>query len=157
MVIDSNSNYGRGAFNMTKKSIPILLAVIIMIVMSLGNYPTAYAAEVDNEISPQMSYISTILPTLSLSRSTASLNCEVRGIQGITTKITVTGTLQRYVSGGWVDVSSSSQTSNYYRMIYTRSTSVISGYSYRAKYMVKAYAGSAYETRTVYSKTITLS
>jgi hypothetical protein len=42
-------------------------------------------------------------------------------------------------------------------MTYSRNTSVASGYSYRTKYTVKAYAGTAYETRTVYSKIVTLS
>ena len=114
----------------------------------------AHATQSDNDILPQMSYISTILPMLSHSGSTASLNCEARGIEGTTTKITVTGTLQRYVSGQWVNVSSGSQTRNYYRIIYTRNAWIQRGYLYRARYTVLAYAGSTSEMRTVYSKII---
>lgn len=143
---------------MNNKPILLLLTVMLVVGIICGSYSTTFAADEQFEdISPQMSYISTISPYLSISGTTASLNCEVRGISGTTTKITVTGTLQRYVSGSWVDISSTSQTENYYRMTYSRNTSATKGFSYRAKYSVKAYAGSAYEMRTVYSKTITQS
>lgn len=143
-----------------KKNKPIYLLLSVMLALGIicGNFSTAFATDdMESGISPKMSYISTISPYLSISGTMASLSCEVRGISGTTTKITVTGTLQRYVSGSWVNVSSTAQTEEYYRMTYSRNTSVASGYSYRAKYTVKAYAGSAYEIRTVYSKTVTLS
>jgi len=136
----------------------VLLTIMLIAGITCGSFSTALAAdEIDDDISPQMTYISTISPYLSISGTAASLNCEVRGISGTTTKITITGTLQRYVSNRWVNVSSTSQTENYYRMTYSRNTSVTSGYSYRAKYTVKAYAGSTYETRTVYSKIVSIS
>lgn len=134
----------------------VLLTAVLVVGIICGGYSIAFAAdETAEDISPQMTYISIISPYLTISGTTASLNCEVRGISGTTTKITVTGTLQRYVSGKWVDISSSNQTIDYYRMIYRRNTTATSGYTYRAKYTIKAYAGNSYEIRTVYSKTAT--
>jgi hypothetical protein len=82
----------REVLNMRNRPIlSVLLTFMLVVGITCGSFSTAFAAdETAEDISPQMTYISTISPYLSISGSTASLNCEVRGISGTTTKITVT-------------------------------------------------------------------
>lgn len=156
MVIVGEHNDRKGLFIMKKRLLSFLLIAATLLTMAMGTISTVYADEPEINISPMMLYISTISPDLSFSGSTASLKCIVKGIAGTTTKIMVTGTLQRYVSGEWRDISASTQKKEYYRMTYSRTTPSLTGYSYRAMYVVKAYSGSSYEMRTVYSKVVGL-
>lgn len=106
-------------------------------------------------ISPQMLYILNVTPFLSISSGTALLDCDVQGVYGKTTRITVTGKLQRYSAGAWINVSSSSQTVDSYQMMFSRAVGVSKGLTYRAVYTVKAYSGNQYEIQTFYSNTVT--
>lgn len=135
--------------------ITMLLIIGLVFTTICGNFTALTTADQTVDLSsPRMAYITDIRPDLTLASSIATLQCDVIGIPVTTTKITVTGTLQRYVSGVWINVSSTSQTANSYRMKYSRTAAISSGYSYRAMYEVKAYSGTNFETVRVYSNTV---
>lgn len=121
------------------KRMVTLLVAFTMLFAVVGS-TTAFAVDRESPNAPKLSYISAITPSLSFSGTTATMTCIVDGIIGTTTKITVTGTLQRSVSGSWIDGTPVSQTANSYRMTFSKTATGTRGYSYRVKYVVTAYA-----------------
>ena len=142
----------------------ILLTIGLTLIIPFNGFPEVNAEThktmgASNSISTltRALYISHVYQSLSISGTTATLKCDVIGIPGVTTKIKVTGILQRLESGVWKDYKSTgTQTQDGSRMTYLKTASVVKGYSYRAKFTVTAYAGTAFETFTVFSSAINI-
>ncbi|WP_410068679.1 hypothetical protein [Ruminococcus sp.] len=91
---------------------------------------------------------------MSISNKTATCKSTVRGISGTTTKIVITQTLQKKNGSSWNKYSSWTKTFNSWYAIYSNSKESLSSGTYRVKTVAKVYNGSAYETITIYSKTV---
>ena len=108
--------------------------------------------DIDNNcISPYMDYISHANSNIYISNGKATISCSVYGYQGITTRVKIDAKLQQYKNGKWVSIDTFSKESNSYRVSINETSSITKGYKYRVQATIKAYSGSAVETRTVTS------
>ena len=108
--------------------------------------------DIDNNcISPYMDYISHANSNIYISNGKATISCSVYGYQGITTRVKIDAKLQQYKNGKWVSIDTFSKESSSYRVSINEISSITKGYKYRVQATVKAYSGSAVETRTVTS------
>lgn len=94
-----------------------------------------------------------ISSSLTKSGSNAVISSSVRGQNGVT-KTSVTSTLQRKVSGKWVNVTSWTNTQSKILSSLNKTTPITKGYSYRVMTKGTAYRGSVAESSTVYSNII---
>lgn len=102
----------------------------------------------------RMTYISNASSSINISSNgMATATASVTGYQGATTSVSLVTDLQQYKNGSWVTIKSFNSSSASYRTSLSGTYSVAKGYSYRVQTTVKAYAGSAVETRTVTSTT----
>ena len=101
--------------------------------------------------SPYMDYISRANSNIYISDGKATISCSVYGYQGITTHVKIDAKLQQYKNGKWVSIDTFSNESSSYRVSINETSSITKGYKYRVQAIVKAYSGSAFETRTVTS------
>lgn len=109
--------------------------------------PTVYS-----EISPYMDYIAQASGSLYIdSNGVATVKSSVYGYQGTTTRVEISANLQQYKSGRWITLKNFTTESNSHRTSLSDTHSVSKGYSYRVQATIKAYSGSAVETRTVTS------
>lgn len=109
--------------------------------------------EINFEISTYMNYISKASCFLYInSNGQATAKCSIDGYQGITTKVSITANLQQYKGGRWVDIKTSTQSSDSHRRSLSRTVSITKGYTYRVSAQVKACKGSSVETRNLISK-----
>ena len=108
--------------------------------------------DTDNSyVSPYMDYISHANSNIYISNGKATISCSVYGYQGITTRVKIDAKLQQYKNGKWVSIDTFSKESNSYRVSINETSSITKGYKYRVQATIKAYSGSAVETRTVTS------
>lgn len=115
---------------------------------------TAPSAE-QYSISPYMNYIAQANGTLYInSNSVATVDCDVYGYQGTTTRVEINANLQQYKSGRWVTIKTFTAASNSHRTSLSETHSISKGYSYRVQATIKAYSGSSVETRTVTSSEV---
>ena len=126
-----------------KKVISTIISVVIVLCLSL----TAFAepelqTPSDDDISVCYLYTDKISGTLSISNKAA------------TCKIVITQTLQKKNGSSWNKYSSWTKTFNSWYAIYSNSKESLSSGTYRVKTVAKVYNGSAYETITIYSKTV---
>jgi len=141
-----------------KKTLSILLAIILAVTLSVSVYalPTESAAE--NEESPptRFSYINVTATVLTFSGGKAVCGGSISGYNGTTTKVEIELTLQRRtLLLFWSDEVTGRQTFNTWRGNYELAPrpSVSSGTTYRVKAVYTAWAGSNKETHTTYSGT----
>ncbi|MEG0899998.1 MAG: hypothetical protein RSF40_09860 [Oscillospiraceae bacterium] len=113
---------------------------------------TMPSSAVQYSISPYMDYIAQANGTLYInSNGTATVDCDVYGYQGTTTRVEISANLQQYKNGRWVTIKTFTASSNSHRTSLSETHSVSKGYSYRVQATIKAYSGSSVETRTVTS------
>lgn len=87
-----------------KKFCKVAILCICIIVISVVCSTTSYAKEVDTQVGTWTVYISTCSTDIGISSSgMATVTGQVRGKTGVTSAY-VKVTLQKYVSGDWVDV-----------------------------------------------------
>ncbi len=142
-----------------------MIAIIFSMAMLISNMPvcTSYAAEKideqqDDGVSPCYSYTGYVTTTLFFVDGSAMCDTYVEGFYNLTTKITITQTLQRKSGSSWVDVWSWTNTENYWYYSYTNyNYPLIDGATYRVKSYIKTYSGSSYETIYSYSSEKTYS
>lgn len=122
------------------------LAVICMLFFGMAIPVSVHAAGTNVQIDPRMSSISTYSTELSISSDgVASISGFVRGKTGVTSTY-VKVTLQKKVSGVWIDVESWEDSSN------TRSASIAETYQIsRGTYRVSMTCSADGETKTVTS------
>lgn len=130
---------------MFKKMLSFVLTAVLTIVL-LGSVVSAA------EISPYYSYTSRCSSTLIISGTTATCNSAATGYDGETTKIVVEQTLEKKtLIFFWSTVDSWNTTVIGSIADITKTKSGLSDGTYRLKTVFTVYAGSNYETITVYS------
>ena len=105
---------------------------------------------------PYTDYISSADVDLQIYKNgTAIVSGEARGYQGTTTRVEIKANLQQYKGGQWVTIKTFNAESDSHRVSLSETYSVSKGYTYRVKALVKAYAGSSSETKSVTSNEVT--
>lgn len=88
----------------TKKLCKAVVLCMCLLVSGMVNPIISYAQGMETQVEPRMTYISTYSTDLSISNTgLATITGQVRGKTGVTSTY-VKVTLQKYVSGNWVDV-----------------------------------------------------
>ncbi|MBR5321507.1 MAG: hypothetical protein IKU41_06670 [Clostridia bacterium] len=102
------------------------------------------------EVAPCMMYIADANSSLSVSGTTATVNCWVEGNIGAT-KAKVVAELQMKSGSTWVTVGTWTDIQNSDEASVKASKAVTKGNTYRVKATVTVWEGSQSETQTVYS------
>ena len=133
-----------------------ILGVIMIVCILVSSCFNTYAAEADNNgAAPASIDVNTVTSISISSTGTATATCTVTGTTGVTTKISITMTLQKKAGSGKfyaVDTWSGTKSSYYYRL---KKTSEVSKGTYRVMAKVTCYEGSNSETIYKYSGTKT--
>jgi len=149
----SNIETVRGCFVMSrnvKKIICLLMSLLLLFPLNI----LASAATVpgENEIQPRLDYTNVAYVSLAISSSgTATCSADAEGYDGITTKVHIKMTLQKYTILWWSKVETWEGTFNDTFGILTRTAQVGSG-TYRVKAEFTVYSGSNSEEITSYSQ-----
>ena len=98
-----------------------------------------------------MLYIQKATSSLSVSGTTATIDCSVMGSLGEATKAKVVAELQMKNGSSWTTVETWTDTQNSYRASVYETHSVTKKETYRVKATVTVWEGSLSETQTVYS------
>ena len=106
-------------------------------------------------VQPMYQYTASTNTLLSISGSTATCKATLTGYSNTTTKVKIEMTLQKKSLLVWSDVTSWSLLVSNYKSTLTKTKSIASG-TYRVKAVYTAYSGSASETFTKYSATVSL-
>ena len=139
-----------------KKKILSLLTVFAMI---LAFSMTAYAESAQDEtvIPDRYNYTNMIYSELSISNNTATCTSRVTGNSSLVTKIEITQSLEELLpSGWWYRHQSWSKTFYDWYAIYTTTGTIPYSGTYHVRTVAKVYAGSNYETISVYSNNVTV-
>lgn len=139
-----------------KKKILSLLTVFAMI---LAFSMTAYAESAQDEtvIPDRYNYTNTIYSILSISNNTATCTSRVTGNSSLVTKIEITQSLEELLpSGWWYRHQSWSKTFYNWYAIYTTTGTIPYSGTYHVRTVAKVYAGSNYETISIYSNNVTV-
>lgn len=138
------------------------LCIIICALLLMSCSVCVFADEVEPRampvapgISPMMEYIARSSAKISADENgLATINCQVYGYMGTTTRVEIVAELQRYVSGRWVTIGTFTAESNSHRVTLSETYSLTAGYNYRVQATVTAYSGSAVESDVVTSGTV---
>jgi len=140
---------------MWEKAIGLMLGIVLV----FSVMATVNAQGIGDSINPDDPIVGTYAlytkstrTDLSISSGQASALAIFNGYNGITTKVTITMTLQKqgFLGLWWTDEASWTETFNNYNATMDRKATV-SGGTYRVKAVYTAYGGSASETFTEYS------
>lgn len=142
-----------------------IVGLITAITMIIGTGVTSFAEDLTateavtnrqtegnfSEIIPFAVNNSTQFVTLSISTNNiAYTKCTIVGIVGVT-KTSITATLQKKSGNTWTTVKTWSVTKNAKNATLEKTQKVADKGTYRMKVVFKAYKGSKWETKTVYS------
>ncbi len=108
-------------------------------------------AQTENAISPYMLYIRQTTSVLSISGTTATVDCSTLGVVGEATKAKIIAELQVKNGGSWTTVETWTDTQNSYRASVYETYSVTKGKTYRVKATATVWEGSQSEIQTVFS------
>lgn len=108
-------------------------------------------AQTENAISPYMLYIRQTTSVLSISGTTATVDCSTLGVVGEATKAKIIAELQVKNGSSWMQVETWTITENNYKAKVDETYSVSKGKTYRVKATVTIWEGSRSETQTVFS------
>lgn len=106
----------------------------------------------ESSISPYMLYIDRASCDLSISGSTATIECSVNGNPNSATKAKIIAELQVKNGSSWIPVKIWTVTENYYEATVDESYSINASSTYRLKATVTVWEGSQSETQTLYSE-----
>lgn len=101
--------------------------------------------------APYMLYIVDANCTLSISGTTATVNCWVKGDSIDATKAKVVAELQEKNGSSWTTIATWTDTQDSYRASVNKTKTITAGNTYRVKATVTVWEGTASETRTIYS------
>lgn len=141
-----------------RKGLCIIICALLL--MSCNVY--VFADEVETcampvapGISPMMEYIARSSAKISADENgLATINCQVYGYMGTTTRVEIVAELQWYVGGRWVTIRTFTAQSNSHRVTLSETYSLTTGYSYRVQATVTAYSGADIESDVVKSGTV---
>lgn len=108
-------------------------------------------AQTENAISPYMLYIRQTTSVLSISGTTATVDCSTLGVVGEATKAKIIAELQVKNGSSWTTVETWTDTQNSYRASVYEAYSVTKGKTYRVKATATVWEGSQSEIQTVFS------
>ena len=108
-------------------------------------------AQTENAISPYMLYIRQTTSVLSISGTTATVDCSTLGVVGEATKAKIIAELQVKNGSSWTTVETWTDTQNSYRASVYETCSVTKGKTYRVKATATVWEGSQSEIQTVFS------
>lgn len=108
-------------------------------------------AQTENAISPYMLYIRQTTSVLSISGTTATVDCSTLGVVGEATKAKIVAELQVKNGSSWTTVETWTDTQNSYRASVYETYSVTKGKTYRVKVTATVWEGSQSEIQTVFS------
>ena len=140
---------------MKRRMFSLLTALVMLFAFSV----TAYAESTPNDtITPdRYNYTNTICSELSISNNTATCKSKVTGNPSLVTKIEITQSLEELLpSGWWYRHQSWSKTFYNWYAIYTTTGTIPYSGTYHVRTVAKVYAGSNYETISVYSNNVTV-
>lgn len=141
---------------MTKKIFSIILSLILVATCLSAQASAAVVDTGNSEIAPAYSYTISASSTLSINSSkTATCKSVVAGMSGIATKIVFTQRLQKKVNGTWTNVKTWTGTYERVSASFTNTKTSLASGTYRVRTIAKVYSGSAYETVTTNSTTVT--
>lgn len=107
-------------------------------------------------IAPRMDYIAQAKGSLYIdSNGVATVKCSVYGYDNLATRVEISANLQQYKSGRWDTLKNFTAESDSHSTSLSETYSISKGYSYRVQATIKAYSGSASESRTVTSSEAT--
>ena len=138
------------------------LCIIICALLLMSCSVCVFADEVEPRampvapgISPMMEYIARSSAKISADENgLATINCQVYGYMGTTTRVEIVAELQRYVGGRWVTIRTFTAESNSHRVTLSETYSLTAGYSYRVQATVTAHSGADVESDVVTSGTV---
>ena len=108
-------------------------------------------AQTENAISPYMLYIRQTTSVLSISGTTATVDCSTLGVVGEATKAKIVAELQVKNGSSWTTVETWADTQNGYRAGVYENYSATKEKTYRVKATATAWEGSQSEIQTVFS------
>ena len=108
-------------------------------------------AQTENAISPYKLYIRQTTSVLSISGTTATVDCSTLGVVGEATKAKIIAELQVKNGSSWTTVETWTDTQNSYRASVYETYSVTKGKTYRVKATATVWEGSQSEIQTVFS------
>lgn len=108
-------------------------------------------AQTENAISPYMLYIRQTTSVLSISGTTATVDCSTLGVVGEATKAKIVAELQVKNGSSWTTVETWTDTQNSYRASVYEAYSVTKRKTYRVKATATVWEGSQSEIQTVFS------
>lgn len=107
-------------------------------------------------ITPRMDYIVQANGSIYVdANGVATVKCAVYANDNLATRVEISANLQQYKNGRWITLETFTAESDSHRTNLTETYSVSKGYSYRVQATIKAYSGSASESRTVTSSEAT--
>lgn len=136
---------------MSKNVKRIVCLVMSLLLLCPLNLIVSAAAPKENSIQPRFNYTGEVYTNLSITTTgTASCITDVQGYSGITTKVYIKMTLQKYTILWWSKVESWEGTFNGVYGYLSETAQVGSG-RYRVKAEITVYSGSNYEEITNYT------
>ncbi len=135
-----------------------LISVLLCLTMILVGTTIAFAADLDVPVTEdpidEYQYCRDARADLHISSGTASFSASAKGYTGVATKITGTCYLQKYSGGSWVNVKSTTGSSNSLSLYISSTKTSCSSGTYRTHAVFTVYSGSSYETVTVNSSSV---
>lgn len=130
----------------------VCLLMSLLLLMPLSVTASASSAS-ENQVQPRWSYTNTTYVGLSITpQGKATCLADVLGYDGITTKVHIEMTLQKYTFLWWSEVESWEATFNDVVGTLSRTTTVDDSDTYRVKAIFTVYSGSNSEEITSYSQ-----
>lgn len=141
--------------NMVKKTV----AAICLSAVVLTSAPAVSWAETavepvnqqESGIAPHMTYISEARCALSISGTTATVDCWVNGDVLDATKAKVIAELQVKNGNNWIPTAIWTDTRDGYEAYVYETKSVVKGHTYRVKATVTAWEGDQSETQIIFT------
>lgn len=136
-----------------------IVALALCGLMAFTGSITVFAADTTTDdpivISPQMENIKRTAANLSVDvNGNASITCSVYGFSGITNRVKISATLQRYVNGSWVTLETFADEKDSWYMSLNDTCKVSKGYTYRVQAYVYAYSDSSSEMKIATSNEV---
>ena len=139
---------------MRKVAVAICLSAVVLTsapAVSLAETAVEPTNQQEDGIMPYMTYISEARCALSISGTTATVDCWVNGDVLNATKAKVIAELQVKNGNNWIPTAIWTDTRDGYGAYVYETKSVVEGHTYRVKATVTVWEGSQSETQYVYS------
>ena len=142
-------NKARKVAAMICLSAAVLTSVPAVAMAATADEPINQQTEIG--IAPYMLYIVDANCTLSISGTTATVQCWVKGDSIDATKAKVIAELQVKNGSSWTTIATWTDTQDSYRVTVNKTKTITAGNTYRVKATVTIWEGSQSETQTLYS------